>query len=69
MKELETRRVNTNTNDKARETIKAAFAAKNCSKCRRKNCQPVCFDSHPGSIIALAKLIKSTGKKVYVTGV
>jgi len=34
---------------------------KNCDKCKRKTCYAACFNAHPGSIIALGKLLEQKG--------
>lgn len=45
---------------------------KDCLKCSLKYCTPECFDSHPGSAIALGKLVNKCndkkGIKVYIAG-
>lgn len=39
-----------------------------CETCKEKVCPETCFNSHPGSLIALRKLADASGKKVHIIG-
>jgi hypothetical protein len=41
---------------------------KDCETCELEKCPEECFNRHPGSMIALRKLVKESGKDVHIVG-
>lgn len=37
-----------------------------CNLCEKEKCTPECFNAHPGSMIALGKLLSNMNKKAYI---